>query len=287
MAAIPGLVNQLVEAPPVGPLRYGLFSVANFRDLDARGMASGISFLTDHCGGANAYDTNGCDPNPTKLFVEGSDLLEAEPFWVVAKKHCGSVGRNAAEMEAAARQQLLSGEQTVVESVVWDSGTLATHSPTLTGAGATTVVPTAAGAGAAIAALEEAAYANGLGYAGVIHLDQRAYAALAYSQLLVKDGTMWRTPLGTKLSFGAGYGITGPADVAPAAGFTWAFMTSDVTIWRSEVMVPDVTQTFDRTLNQWVATAERVYAVTWDCPDVFAVQVPTAAPAVATAPAPV
>ena len=282
MAAITGLVNQLVDAPPVGQLRYGLFSVANFRTLDTRGIGAGISFLTDHCGGAQVYDAN-CATHPTKVFVEGSDLLQAEPFWIYAKKHCGTVGRNASEMDAAVRQQLLAAEQRVVEDVVWDGAGLANVGPALTTSGATVVVPTANGAGAAIAALEEAAY-NTYGYAGVIHLDQRAYAALAYSNLLIKDGSMWRTPLGTKLSFGTGYAVTGPAGVAPAAGFTWAFMTSDVTIWRSEIMVPDVTQTMDRTLNQWTATAERVYAVTWDCPETFAVQVPTAAPAVATAP---
>lgn len=285
MAAITGLQNQLVDAPTVGPLRYGLFSVANFQTLDTRGIAAGISFLTDHCGGALPYDAN-CATHPTKEFVEGADLLEAEPFWVYAKKHCGTVGRTAQEMDNAARQQLISGEQTVVEDIVWDGAGLANVGPALTTSGATVVVPTAGGAGAAIAALEEAAY-NVYGYAGVIHLDQRAYAALAYSNLLVRDGAMWRTPLGTKLSFGAGYDVTGPDGVAPAAGFTWAFMTSDVTVWRSEIMVPDVMATMDRTLNQWTATAERVYAVTWDCPETFAVQVPTAAPATVTAPAPV
>jgi hypothetical protein len=285
VASIPGLVNQLVEAPTPGRLRYGLFNVATSQSLDMRGIAAGTSFLVDHCGGASAYDTNGCDPNPEKPFVEGSDLIEAEPFWVVAKKHCGTVGRDASEMETAVRTQLLAGEQTVVESVLWNGAGLAAHAPTLEGSGATITTPTAAGAGAAIAHLESVAYGAAFGYEGVIHVNQRAYAALAYSGLLVRDGNVWRTQLGTALSFGAGYAITGPAGIAPADGFVWAFMTAPVTLRRSEVMVPDVTQTLDRTANQWNATAERVYTVTYECPEVFAVQVPVAAPAVATAPA--
>lgn len=283
MAAITGLVNQLVDAPPVGQLRYGLFSVASSNTLDVRGIGAGISFLTDHCGGAQVYDAN-CATNPTKVFVEGSDLIEAEPFWVYAKKHCGTVGRTASEMDGAVRQQLLSGEQTVVEDVLWDGGGLTNVGPSLTGSGATIVTPSANGAGAAIAALEAAAYGApmGPGYRGVIHVNVSAYAALAYSGILHQEAGVWRTNMGTAVVFGAGYDITGPADVAPAAGFVWAFFTSAVHMYRSSIMVPDVTQTMDRTLNQWTATAERVYAVTWECPETWAVQVPIAAPAVDT-----
>ncbi len=45
-------------------------------------------------------------------------------------------------------------------------------------------------------------------------------------------------------------------------------------------MVPDVTMTMDRVANQYMGLAERVYAHTWLCDSVFAVQVPVAAPAV-------
>jgi hypothetical protein len=41
----------------------------------------------------------------------------------------------------------------------------------------------------------------------------------------------------------------------------------------------------NRTTNQLTGIAERVYAATWTCDVVHAVQVPIAAPAVATAPA--
>jgi hypothetical protein len=275
--------NQLIEAPPTSPLRYGIFAASQGPfNLDTRGIGSGISFLTDHCDGATLYDAN-CTTHPTKVFVEGSDLIQAEPFWVVADKHCGTVGRTPAEMEQAARTQLISGEQEQVELAVWNGGGVAA-SPALTLAGATIVTPAAPGAGTAIAALEQAAY-DVFGYNGVIHMNTAGYAALAYSQVLVRDGAQLKTPLGTVLSIGSGYLTTGPANVAAAAGFVWAFMTSTVSMWRSEIMVPSVTDTLDRTLNQYNAVAERVYAVTWDCPEVFAVQVPVAAPATTAAPA--
>lgn len=285
MAAITGLVNSLVPTPPVSQLRYGLFTAASGPlTLDTRGIASGISFLSDHCGEAQFYDQT-CVTSPTKEFEEGSDLMEADPFWVVARKRCGTVGRTAEEMQAAVRQQLLTSEQGIVENTLWTGGPTDSVTPNLEAAGATIVTPSAVGAGAAIAALEEAFYSV-YGYVGTIHVNTQAYAAAAYADLVERSGPRLQTPLGSIWSFGAGYDITGPAEVAPAAGFVWAFMTGQVTMWRTDILPqPPATQTLDRTLNQWDVVAERVYALTWDCPDIFAVQIPIAAPAVGTAPA--
>ena len=278
---------ELIEAPPIAPLRYGLFTAARGAQLTTRMIGSGLQFLSDHCGGAELYDQT-CLVNPTKTFVEGSDLLSAYPYWIVSRKRCGTVGRTAPEMLSAVRQQLISAEQTIVESVVWDGAAYPGVTPTLTGAGATIVTPSAPGAGAAIAALEEAFY-DMSGYQGMIHINTRGYAALRYAGLIdpaERVAGVYKTPVGTSVSFGAGYGITGPDDVAPAAGFVWAFITSPVTVWRSGVLPqPDPRQTLDRSLNQWDVVAEEVFAHAWDCPDVFAVQVPIAAPATAATPA--
>lgn len=275
--------RELIEAPPIAPLRYGIFTAARVvPDMPARIIASGLQFLSDHCGGAELYDQT-CLVSPTKEFVEGSDLLGADPYWIVSRKRCGTVGRTGQEMLEAVRQQLTSAEQTLVESVVWDGAAYPGATPTLTGAGATIVTPGADGAGAAIAALEEAFY-DMSGYQGVIHINMQGYAALRYAGLMdpaERVAGVYKTPMGTSLSIGAGYGITGPADVAPDAGNVWAFITSPVTVWRSGILPqPDPRQTLDRSLNQWDVVAEEVFAHAWDCPDVFAVQVPIAAPGV-------
>lgn len=279
--------QQLITAPPTTPLHYGLFTaVSSVQTMDARIIASGGQFLADHCGSAQLYNQT-CIESPTKTFEQGSDLMAFDPFWVVARKRCGSVGRTAEEMLTAVREQLLTDEQTRVEEGLW-GGTVVPVEPNLTGhVGTTTVTSPAPGFGTAIAALEEAFYSV-YGYTGTIHVNMRAYAAAAYSQLIVRQGGagVLRTPMNSAWSFGAGYGITGPAGAAPAAGFVWAFMTGAVHMWRSGVLPqPDPRQTFDRSLNQWDVVAEEVFGLTWDCPDVFAVQVPIAAPAVATAPA--
>src|SRR5688572_142088 len=279
--------RELIDAPPIAPLRYGLFTAARGATLTTRMIGSGLQFLSDHCGGAELYDQT-CEVSPVKEFTEGSDLMGADPYWIVARKRCGTVGRTGTEMLSAVRQQLISAEQTLVESVVWDGAGVAGATPTLTGAGATVVTPGAPGAGAAIAALEEAFY-DVCGYQGVIHINMRGYAAIRYAGLMdpaERVAGVYKTPMGTSLSIGSGYGITGPAGVAPAAGFVWAFITSPITVWRSGILPqPDPRQTLDRTLNQWDVVAEEVFAHTWDCPDVFAVQVPIAAPATAATPA--
>lgn len=280
------ITNQhVIGAPAVGSPRYGLFRAAVMAQLDARGIGAGYQWTSDHCGAdASVYDQT-CADSPVKPFEEGTDTFGADPFWVLNRKRCGTVGRTAAQAQAAARAQLETDEQRVAELVLWNGGGL-TLTPTLTGAAATVVTPGGPGAGAAIAAMESAFYAVH-GYHGTIHVNMAAYAAVDYAGIIDSgNGGQLVTTLGSVWSFGSGYDITGPAEVAPAAGFVWAFMTPQVTVWRSDVMQVDARQTLDRTLNQWDTVAERVYVIGYDCQDdVFAVQVPVAAPAVATAPA--
>lgn len=279
----------VIEAPPAGRLRYGLFDAAVMtEDLDDRMIGAGFALPAVDCGVARLYDSQ-CEPalNTAKTFDEGLTYMEALPYWVYSTRQCGIVGTTPAEFSLSVRRRLLGGEQTQVEDVLWDGGGLAGMTGLTTAAGTVTVVPSAPGAGAAIAALEESFYSE-YGYVGTIHMNQRAYAALAYSELITdapQQGVL-TTPLRSLWSLGAGYDITGPGDVAPAAGFVWAFMTPPVVIKRSTIIAQDDPRAFvDRATNQYMGLAERVYAAVWTCPVVHAVQVPVAAPATATAPA--
>lgn len=280
--------HELVPTPSPQRLRYGLFNAATITEgMSPRVIASGFQFATPDCGVARLYDSS-CAPGDSdaKTFDEGLDYLAADPFWVYSTRQCGLVGHTPAEFTETVRRRLMGGEQTQVEAALW-GGTVPPVDPNLTGhVGTVTVVPTAPGAGAAIAALEESFY-SAYGYVGTIHVNTAAYAAAAYSNLVEHgDGGKLVTPLGSTWSFGAGYGITGPAGAAPAAGHVWAFMTPYVWIQRSVIIAQDDPRSFvDRAANQFMGLAERVYAATWTCDVVHAVQVPVAAPAVATAPA--
>lgn len=281
-------VNQLAPTPPPQRLRYGLFSAATVtEDLGIREIATGFQFAAPDCGDTRLYDSS-CAPGDSdaKTFDEGLPYMEADPFWVYSTRQCGTVGHTPAEFTETVRRRLLGGEQTQVEAALWGGTTPAVSPSLITNVGTVTVVPSAVGAGAAIAALEESFY-SAYGYVGTIHINTAGYAAPAYSDLVRPGpGGTLVTPLGSVWSIGAGYGITGPAAAAPAAGFVWAFMTPYVVVRRSGIIAQDDPRAFlDRAANQYMGLAERVYAATWTCPVVHAVQVPIAAPAVGTAPA--
>lgn len=274
------LTNAQVSATPApGLMRYGLFSAATVStDLGPREIASGFQFAAEDCGSVLSYDAN-CETHPAKEFDEGLPYMEATPYWVYATRQCGAVGTNPQAMEASVRRRLLANEQHEVEAHLWGGGAVASD-PNLIGAvGVTTVVPGSLGSSAAIAALEEAFY-DAYGYVGTIHINMRAYGNLAYGNLLIRNGGTLNTPMGSVWSIGSGYGITGPGGAAPAAGNVWAFMTPPVLIRRSEVIVPPALATLNRSTNQYTALAERVYAHTWVCDELFAVEVPVMAPAV-------
>ena len=237
--------RHIVPAPPTAPRRYGLFTVASMQEMDTRVIGAGYQFISDHCGGAALYDQT-CLVSPTKPAVEGSDILGGDPYWIVARKRCGTVGRTAEEMRAAVNSQLDSAAQTIVEQALWN-GTGIT--PTLATSGAATVTPLAPGAGAAISALERAFYAVS-GYVGTVHISTRAEGALAFAELMDpgdRVAGVYKTRKGTNIVLGDGYGITGPLDVAPAAGFTWAYITSSVTVWERTIGQPWLAATSPRT----------------------------------------
>lgn len=276
-----------IPSPAAPARRYGILDAAvRPGQLSNRAIASGITFLAEDCGTNVTLYNPGCTPpQPSKPFVPGLASVESAPYWVISTYQCGTVGTTAADVMRRARRRYEAGLQNAIESTIW-TGNGMPGVPDLSTDPSTIVVPTAPGAGAAIAALEEAFY-DQHGYVGTIHINTTGYAAVHDAGLLQRQGSagMWKTPKGTGWSIGDGYGITGPGGVAPAAGFVWAFITPQVYLWDTPVNQPDPTQTLDRATNQWMAVAESVWLHAWLCETIFAVQVPVAAPAAAATPA--
>lgn len=278
-------IPQLVETPAPGPLRYGLFRAATVtEDLGPREIASGFQMAAPDCGVTRFTDAP-CAPADAvaKTMDEGLPYVEGLPYWIYSSRQCGVVGRTQAELSSSVRRRLAGGEQGQVEAALW--GTTPATTPSLTtDTGVVTVTPAAPGAGAAIAALEESFY-DAYGYVGTIHVNTAAYAALAYAELIsdTPSAGVLTTPLGSRWSIGAGYGVDGPLGVDPVAGSVWAFMTPPVWVRRSAVISQDdMRSALDREFNQYIGLAERVYAHVWTCPVVHAVELPIAAPAVTT-----
>lgn len=274
-----------VDQPPAGVLRYGLFNAARIVEgapLPSQHSLGGVQFQPDTCGQARLYSAV-CPPSTQaqKTFDLGTGVQTTRPFWVYSSIVCSPVGRDLTEQRQRAVRSLLAGEQTQVEAAFWDGGGV-NAGPSLTTIGATPVVTTLTSFGGRVSALLAAFYAV-YGYQGTIHVNTAALGAAAFGNLLVRPDTPdvprhLVTPDGTIWSFGAGYDVTGPAGVAPAAGSVWAFITGPVTIWRdSEISVQDPEQTFDRPTNQARVVAERGYNVSPDCPTAFAIELPVEA----------
>ena len=281
--------RELIAPPPTQRVRYGLFTAGSVVPMSDRMLGNGLQFYADHCGEFTELYNQECGvESPVKTPNEGTELVGTDPFWLETRLRCGTVGRTAEEIRAAAQGRLTAAEQRRVEDVLWNG--IAAQPDVLNlvnNVGTVTVTPLAPGAGAAISALENAFYQM-TGYVGTIHVNVQAEGALEYAGFLNPEAGVLRTRMGSAVSLGAGYGINGPAGVAPAAGFVWAFMTAYTTVWRStdaQLPQPDPRRVMDRTLNQWDVVSERVYAAAWACPEVFAVQVPIAAPATAATPA--
>lgn len=276
--------RQLIPSAPPGPRRYGLFDAATVTDgLDARAIAAGIQFAELDCGPPlTEYDAN-CATHPVKVATEGLDYFGGDPYWLYTLQRCGTLGRTPEEIADGVRRTLAGGEQTAVEEIVWTGGGFATDPALTTSTGVTTVTAAGPGAGAALAALEASFYSE-YGYQGTIHVSTGAYAALTDYVDRSGGAGVLTTELGSKVAYGAGYGVTGPLGAVPDAGFVWAFMTPSVIVRRSDIIAPDVVRTLDRTTNQYNALAERVYLHTWTCDVVHAVQIPVAAPQTTTAP---
>lgn len=275
--------RQLIDPPMNRRLRYGLFAVSTLPEMPQRVIAAGLQFYADDCGNFLADHNQTCVDSPTKAFVEGSELVATDPYWLVNRVRCGTVGRTAEEIRGVVRGRLTAMEQWAVEDRLWNG--IAAQPGVLNlvnNVGTTTVTPAADGAGAAISALENAFYQVN-GYVGTIHVNVQAEGALEYAGFLNPEAGVLRTRMGSAVSLGAGYGINGPADVAPDVGNVWAFMTGYTAVWRStdaQIPQPNPVRVMDRAANQWDVVAERIYAAAWTCPEVFAVQVPIAAPGV-------
>jgi hypothetical protein len=134
------------------------------------------------------------------------------------------------------------------------------------------VIP-ATGVGASANVVEavsklEAAFYNTYGIPGVLHVPYIASAYFMQAVQMYKDSAgIWRTPLGTAVSFGnyAGFSAAG---VAPAAGTTNIYITSPVFIWRAaeaDVFYTPFEAALNRATNQVNGYREREYVVAFEC----------------------
>jgi len=247
---------QVVPAPEPRGLRYGLLTAANGPlDLSVHGQAGGIVYEPVSCGFARSYATL-CHTDAriaNKTFDPNETPITRESFVVYSSLACGSAGKTSTELEAKVRRRLANGEQSVVEAGM----------ATILAAGATPVIAPGTTLADVVGELEQWLYGTDAtapadaqyGNVGYIHASPRIAAHAMNAALIVSDGSLLRTRMGTIWVFGGGYPDDGTI-----------YISGNVTVWRApEVFVSPPQQILNKNTNQYHMIAEREYVVSYDC----------------------
>jgi hypothetical protein len=269
VAAAPPYLLPGALPPPMRPM--GLFDVA----LGPMPMpvpeveGAGLQYVPDDCeDDIFLYQIN-CPPvSGSKTFSGVETAVSGAPFAAITSYTCGSVGFSLEEAEARVRLRMSLREQRAVEKRVWQgfnnsngqgvmAGLLASAAAVDLGASS---CPTEA-----VAKLEQALADNAI-VGGLIHARPYMASHLAASHLTEITGPRTRaTYAGTPIVFGRGYAGTGPTGQAVTATAEYMYVSGRIAIWAGDVQVPDPRQTFDRTNNQVLILAERVFVATVEC----------------------
>jgi hypothetical protein len=265
---------QFINTPPPPPRPYGLFDVSMgpMPFPVPASEAGGVLYVPDTCEDDVFLYAMNCPPvSGSKTFSVNESAVSGAPFAVVTSYTCGSIGYSFEEVEQKVRTRMALREQRAVERRVWQGSPLGgiggitglfRDATTLTAAGCVTE---------AVEVLEQQLADAGV-VGGIIHARPGMAAHFAQSHLTERVGRQYTTYLGTPVVFGQGYDGTGPAGQATSTDDEYIYASGRVLIWQSEVFVPPLRETFDRSLNQQMALAERIYAVAIEC-GVWAVQV--------------
>lgn len=256
MALIPGVQ---VAPPEPQRSRYGLFTAASGPlDLPAPyGEGGGIRYVPTTCGGAYAYGVHCYDENtpaPSKPHDPDNPEIQTGVFWALSTLECTQVGYTEAQLRAKVTRRLEASEQATVERALWSGldfqgnalgiENLDEEAEAVTGGYDPGLITDVVGA------LERYAYTEqGYGYAATIHAPIEVAAFAAEAGLILQDGPVKRTPLGSVWVFGA----------YPMGE---VIVTGQVTLWRAQEAQLSA---FDTTTNLRLLVAERAWATSFDC----------------------
>lgn len=264
----------IATPPPPQRPGYGLFDAAlgplPFPRPEAQG--GGVIYVPDTCSGPINLRALNCPAvTGAKTFTGIETPVSGAPFAVYSSYTCGSIGFSFDEVRQRVVTRLQLQEERAVEKRLWQGDSTQGITGLFLNA---TNLGVASCATEAIELLEQGLADNAI-VGGLIHARPGMAAHLAASMQLDRVGPRtWATSLGTPYVFGQGYDGSGPTGQAATSANEWMYATGRITVWQdSEIFVPPIGQTMDKTTNQITTIAERVYAVAVEC-FVGAVQVP-------------
>jgi hypothetical protein len=209
-----------------------------------------------------APTTNTAVVNVTKVF-NSPEWQDGFRFQTYAGVICESVGFDMDDAVENAKRVFLAKESNAVEQALMAQRFIASA----TNWAAPTDVTPASGAvkpAVGLALLEQHA---GMTYAGAptIHAPRSIGALLMDTAGLKAEGNIFRSPQGSKVASGAGYGVANqsPAGVAAPAGELWVYATGEVSVARGALITPEAQ--LNRDNNEVTVLVERPYIAVVDC----------------------
>lgn len=283
MATLTPLAGPVfVDQPPVGNIRYGLFTAAaGPLDLPQHGSIGGVQYLEEHCGQGHLLAAASCS-NPTIAASTALDTCDGTaiglPFEVVAGLKAGAFPYDAAEVERRVRIRVNDNSQYVAEQAFWGgnadvASVIGSANNGFTLADVTPTPGTAVTLEYGVGLLEDAL--SQYSYPGILHCRPIVTPFLVERQMMPLPQRAARglsgvayTPMGNVWSFGRGYSGNKPSNdaVPAAAGTAYIVATGQTVVWRDPtIYVNPPERSFDRSGNAWQAIGQQAYAITVDC----------------------
>jgi hypothetical protein len=246
-----------LAAPPTNPAarRYNILdAVVGPLDMPDGARLADLAYTVPWCG------PGGVTVEPECTGIENDfegPLHITEGIATVLQRAftCKAPGKTPADVDRFARGRLEGSEHVLVEATL--ANRLANSSPVDLGSGTTMID--------VISGLEHYAYTlgdtvgageptQGYGLPAVIHMPIEGWAHLAAEDQIIREGGVWRTPLGSI--------------VAPNAGIldSTAYVTGQVVVWRApSPWLPPAERALDRSTNEYKMLAQRDYVIAWEC----------------------
>lgn len=306
--------RQIVDGPSFAVLPHGLWDAVEQRTTTTVADShwqSGVTWM-DSCPGSGflVYDEcvavtgTGGGPPAMPTFQTAGNVVNtnrgATSFTVLTEFDCSPVGRLTGEIQHLAEEALARVEAREAERAFWTgqagsagggagqntvwpclaNGSQVFDSLGITLQPVTTQVVTGTGVDVAdgLGQLEKALSDCYGGAQGLIHVSPTLLPTLQ-AWGLVRNDTDGQlvTTRGNRVVVGSGYPGTSPTGQAPAAGQSWVYATGAMFGYRSDVVVHQMAETFDRAKNTVRAQAYRTYLFGYEC-CLLAAQIATGVP---------
>lgn len=271
-------MKQVVTAPAVAVSATGLLQTVRAISESDPHWQGGLTFLPNGCIPAQTVDPQ-CDGDFTPVTAQDlPPVVDFIPYMVIAAGHCTSlVGSSGSELGARIRAAVELAQGAQIETELW-YGTLAQNGswPNFFLAGGSdnfqNLTPGADEAIPGLYALSALqaglASCNG-GARGMIHAARQTVTMWQSMNLLRREGNVILDLYDNFVVAGAGYDGGGPdGDFDDTGNTQWAYATGIVDVRLGAIdSVPGVDQiaaALNRGNNDFVWTAQRFAAATWD-----------------------